>query len=73
MVLTEHFFSIFEDIDLCLRHRKRGGRCGVSRNLKVMHTRGVASRRIANLQNLTIGKAKKSFGNVTVIGGLDGG
>ena len=24
------FFLFFEDIDLCLRHRKQGGRCGVS-------------------------------------------
>ncbi len=39
------FFLFFEDIDLCLRHRRGGGRCGVSQHLRVMHTRGVASKR----------------------------
>ena len=45
----------------------------MSRNLKVMHTRGVASRRHSEFAESHYRKAKKSFGNVTVIGGLDGG
>ena len=39
------FFLFFEDIDLCLRHRKAGGLCLISTNIEVMHKRGVASRR----------------------------
>lgn len=55
------FFLFFEDIDLCLRHRKRGGRCGVSRNLKVMHTRGVASRRHSDLAESHYRKSQEIF------------
>ena len=39
------FFLFFEDIDLCLRHRRAGGLCFISTRLEVMHKRGVASRR----------------------------
>ena len=39
------FFLFFEDIDLCLRHRRKGGSCIISTKLEVMHKRGVASRR----------------------------
>ena len=55
------FFLFFEDIDLCLRHRKRGGRCGVSRNLKVMHTRGVASRRHSEFAESHYRKSQEIF------------
>lgn len=43
------FFLFFEDIDLCLRHRKAGGLCVISKSIQVMHKRGVASGRHSEL------------------------
>ena len=43
------FFLFFEDIDLCLRHRKEGGLCVISKCIQVIHKRGVASGRHSEL------------------------
>jgi N-acetylglucosaminyl-diphospho-decaprenol L-rhamnosyltransferase len=37
---AEDYFLYFEDADLCLRHRRRGGGIAVSRELVVQHPRG---------------------------------
>jgi N-acetylglucosaminyl-diphospho-decaprenol L-rhamnosyltransferase len=37
---AEDYFLYFEDADLCLRHRRRGGGIAVSRELVVEHPRG---------------------------------
>ena len=43
------FFLFFEDIDLCLRHVELGGDCVVRSDVRILHHRGVASRRHSDL------------------------
>lgn len=57
------FFLFFEDIDLCLRHRRGGGRCRISHHVTVVHARGVASGRHSEFAESHYRRSQELFWN----------
>lgn len=55
------FFLFFEDIDLCLRHLELGGVCVVRDELRILHHRGVASRRHSQLAERHYRESQRVF------------